>query len=158
MSGDQGSDRMTPNDDPSWASYARTILGLGPDLATRIDLRAPVTSQGLAALAPLGLKTMFAVLTACNPRGRVVSAAENDRRTATLHAWLKDKGVPFVRAAGLSPDGEHAEPGVAVSIPQEDAVRLAVRYEQSALYWFDGARFWIVGALVETSPVLLPLS
>lgn len=158
MSGDQSSGRMTPDDDPSWGSYAQTILALGPDLATRIDLRAPLTPQDHAVLAVLGLATTFAVLAACNPRGRVVGAAENDHRAAALHGWLNGRRVPFVRAAGLSPDGEHEEPGVAVSLPQEDAVRLAVRYEQSALYWFDGEHFWIVGALVETPPVLLPLS
>ncbi len=109
-------------------------------------------------LARLGLATTFAVRTACNPRGRVVSASENDRRAAALYEWLNDRRIPFVRAAGLSPDGEHEEPGVAVSLPQGDAVRLAVRYEQSALYRFDGERFWIVGALVETTPIPLPLS
>lgn len=149
---------MSAADDPSWASYAQTVLALGPDLTTHIDLRAPLTQQGRAAIANLGLKTTFAVLTACNPRGRTVGAAENHRRAAALCAWLNERQVPFVRAAGRSPDGTHQEPGVAVPIPQADAVRLAVLYEQSALFWFDADCFWIIGALVDAEPVRLPLS
>jgi hypothetical protein len=25
-----------------------------------------------------------------------------------------------------------------------------------AIFWFDGRRFWILGALVETDPLMLP--
>jgi hypothetical protein len=41
---------------------------------------------------------------------------------------------------------------------QEDAVATAKRLEQVALFWFDGARFWILGGIVETDPLMLPRS
>jgi hypothetical protein len=43
-------------------------------------------------------------------------------------------------------------------MPQEDAIALARELEQVAIFWFDGERFWIVGALVETDPLMLPRS
>ncbi len=41
---------------------------------------------------------------------------------------------------------------------QEEAIALARELEQVAIFWFDGERFWIVGALVETDPLMLPRS
>jgi hypothetical protein len=43
-------------------------------------------------------------------------------------------------------------------MPRGEALELAKELEQVALFWFDGQRFWILGALVETDPVMLPRS
>jgi hypothetical protein len=43
-------------------------------------------------------------------------------------------------------------------MPQQQAIDLARELEQVAIFWFDGGRFWIVGALVETDPLMLPRS
>jgi hypothetical protein len=47
---------------------------------------------------------------------------------------------------------------VAVVIPQRGAIELARELEQVAIFWFDGQRFWILGAVVETDPLMLPRS
>jgi hypothetical protein len=41
---------------------------------------------------------------------------------------------------------------------QEDAIALAKELEQIAIFWFDGGRFWILGALVEADAMMLPRS
>jgi hypothetical protein len=41
-------------------------------------------------------------------------------------------------------------------IAQEKALHLARELEQVAIFWFDGSRFWILEALGETDPVMLP--
>jgi hypothetical protein len=43
-------------------------------------------------------------------------------------------------------------------MPQEKALDLAREMQQVAIFWFDASRFWILGALVETDPLMLPRS
>jgi hypothetical protein len=43
-------------------------------------------------------------------------------------------------------------------MPRQEAVILARQLDQVAIFWFDGQRFWIVGAMVETDPIMLPRS
>ncbi|MDQ3518837.1 MAG: DUF3293 domain-containing protein [Gemmatimonadota bacterium] len=143
--------------DPSWTAYPHTVLTLGEDSGVRIDLRAPVTTPDRERLIRLGIRPPFAVITACNPNGRIVDTVENSRRTAALRSDLGLRGSPFVFAVGESPDGVHREPGIAVAMPLSAARRIAVAYDQSALFWYDGHAFWLIGALVESVPTRLPL-
>ena len=55
-----------------------------------------------------------------------------------------------------SPDHAHCECSVAVLMPQEKAIELARELEQVAIFWFDGKLFWILGAIVEADPLMLP--
>jgi hypothetical protein len=41
---------------------------------------------------------------------------------------------------------------------QEKAIALARELQQIAIFWFDGQRFWIIGAVIETDPLMLPRS
>ena len=43
-------------------------------------------------------------------------------------------------------------------MPQAKAIALAREFEQVAIFWFDGKRFWIIGALMEADPLMLPRS
>ena len=43
-------------------------------------------------------------------------------------------------------------------MPQDNAIALARELEQIAIFWFDGQRFWILGALLEAKPLMLPRS
>jgi len=45
-----------------------------------------------------------------------------------------------------------------VVMPQEKATALARELEQVAFFWFDGKRFWIIGAMLEADPLMLPRS
>ena len=57
-----------------------------------------------------------------------------------------------------SPDRSHCECSIAVTMPQREALDLAREMRQVAIFWFDGNRFWILGALVEADPLMLPRS
>ena len=98
----------------------------------------------------------FAVLTAANPRGRLVDGRQNARRDRRLMTALAMMGRSCLRADGVSPDGAHRERGVAAMLRQREAAELARRYGQSAYFWFDGEAFWLVGALVRAEPIPLP--
>ena len=144
-------------------AYADTILELAGVAGGRIDLRRVVAAPEREALAAVGLDRPFAVMTAENAHGRneedAPTAAEewereaaNDRALATLVDALAAEGTPFVRVDGTAPDGTYRERCVAVVLPRHEAVALARRFGQVALFWFDGERFWLLPAEVIERP------
>jgi hypothetical protein len=144
--------------DPDWPRYPETILSFSTSPAVEIDLREIPSAPAIAKLAKAGFGQPFAVLTAFDPRGRDLSAAENEARRRDLDARLTKDGYKFVSVDACSPDRSHCECSVAVVMPQEQAIFLARELEQVAIFWFDGKRFWIIGALVEADPLMLPRS
>jgi hypothetical protein len=154
-------------DEEKWDAYTNTILEFyGPD-PLRVDLRRPVAQETIAALRERGLDRPFAVLTAENPcgenvedepSGREAATLEerNERRTTALETDLWRSGVRFALVDGVAPDGSYRERCVAVLLPQEEAVRLAGRFGQLALFWYDGWAFWLLPALAEKTVQRLP--
>ena len=146
-------------------AYTNTVLEL--PTGDRIDLRRPVGEADRAALRSAGLTGAFAVLTAENPNGEneedaptPTAAARrevaNDRRHGALVEALRESAVPFVRVDGVAPDGSYRERCIAVPLPRADAVTLADRLDQLALFWFDGTAFWLLPAEADAEPRRLP--
>jgi len=151
--------KSTPDaHDPDWPKYPETILTFATEPSIEIDLRAIPSRRALTGLAGAGLEQPFAIMTAFDPRGENLSAEENDERRRMLEQRLASDGYKFVNVDCCSPDRSHCECSVAVMMPQENAIALAKELEQVAIFWFDGERFWIVGAMVETDPLMLPRS
>lgn len=151
--------RSTPDQhDPDWPRYPETILTFSAKPRVEIDLRAVPPDKTLTDLKNIGFADPFAVLTAFDPRGRDLSQSENERRRRDLSTRLERSGYRFVDVDACSPDRSHCECSVAVVMPQDEAIALARELEQVAIFWFDGARFWIIGVLVETDPLMLPRS
>jgi uncharacterized protein DUF3293 len=142
--------------DPDWHRYPDTVLRFRTTPEVRVDLREPVSKDLLARMEQIGFGGPFAVLTAHDPRGEDEPAEVNDRRAAELDERLESAGAQFVHVDACSPDGSHCEMSVAAAIPKDLAVRLACEFEQVAIFWFDGEKFWIVGALAPADPVMLP--
>jgi hypothetical protein len=142
--------------DPRWHRYPETILEFEVSGARRIDLRRQLDSEARSLLRTAGLSRPFAVVTACNPRGRQLDDGANSLRCQALEEELAKRGIARTRADGVSADGSHREQGWALVLPFADACRLAARYQQSAIFWFDAERFWIVPVL-EDSAAAVPL-
>lgn len=143
---------MRPADDPGWSSYAETILVVHGPNPVEVDLRRPIGARERAAFLAAGLEGSFGLVTAENPFGRAASPEENARRREALAAELRAAGVEAIRVDGLSPDRQHREIGVALRWPLEAVRDLARRYDQSAIYWFDGGAMWVIGALTVAPP------
>lgn len=143
--------------DGTWSRYPETILKFATDPAIDVDLRAPVSPPTRDALRAIGLGRQFAVLTAYNPRGENVSSNLNHDRSKELEAELRSIGEKFVRVDACSPDESHCECGVAVSSTWDRAIATAKRFEQVAIFWFDGSQFWIVGVVTPAQPMKLPV-
>lgn len=144
--------------DPDWPRYPETILTFSTDPAVEIDLRTIPSSEALDGLRTAGLGNPFAIMTAFDPRGQNLSREENKQRRQELDRRLGASGYRFTHVDCCSPDRSHCECSVAVVMPQEEALDLARELEQVAIFWFDGEKFWIVGAIVETDPLMLPRS
>jgi len=144
--------------DPDWPRYPETILRFPFEPALGIDLRQMPTEEELARLRAAGFGKPFAVITAFDPRGQDLSPAENEKRRHDLDRRLAALGHRFVDVDACSPDGTHCECSVAVIMDQKKAIELARELEQVAIFWFDGKQFWILGAIVESDPLMLPRS
>lgn len=142
--------------DPDWPHYPETVLEFATNPAVEIDLRGVPSENAIAALKMAGLDQPFAIMTAFDPRGENLSAEENEERRRELEQRLRSGGYRFVEVDACSPDRSHCECSVAVIMTQEEAVNLARELEQVAIFWFDGRHFWILGALAETDPLMLP--
>ena len=153
---------MRKDSDPSWPDYPNTILELfrQPDdaePALRVDLRRPVGDEVRRRLAELGLDGPFGVVTAAAPRGRPQDDDFDRARQAELDEVARvEAGVDTRRVDGVSPDGAHRERSVAVRLPKAEVVALGRRYQQSAVFWFDGGAFWLLGAEAAAEPQRLP--
>jgi hypothetical protein len=151
--------RGTPDQhDPDWPRYPETVLEFATTPPVSIDLREIPSGDQIAALQSAGFDQPFAVMTAFDPRGENLSAAENEKRQQELERQLRSSGYKVAEVDACSPDRSHCECSVAVVMPQKNALDLARELEQVAIFWFDGKRFWILGALVETDPLMLPRS
>ena len=149
--------KATPDQrDPDWPRYPETMLGFATRPPVKIDLREIPSDSALAQLRAAGFGEPFAIMTAFDPGGRNLSAAENEQRTRELDRRLSSAGYSFVQVECCSPDGSHCESSVAVIMPQKNALDLAREMEQVGIFWFDGKRFWILGVIVETDPLMLP--
>lgn len=146
--------------DPSWSEYPCTVLELHPagpgGRLLEVDLRIALDEERAARLRGMGLGERWAVITAYNPRGETRDPEGNLARHEKLRDALQATGVEFIQADGRSPDASHREIGFAAALPQPDAVALAARFGQSAIFWFDGEAFWLVPAAAATGPVRLP--
>jgi uncharacterized protein DUF3293 len=151
--------RSTPDQhDPDWPRYPETVLSFSTNPPVEIDLREIPSEQALAELAATGFGQPFAVMTAFDPRGENLMAAENQKRQRDLDKRLEQSGYTFAHVDACSPDRSHCECSVAVLMPQDQALALATELEQVAIFWFDGKRFWIIGAVAETDALMLPRS
>ncbi len=144
--------------DPDWPRYPETVLYFETTPRVVIDLRAIPSEGKIATLKAAGLDQPFAIVTAFDPRGENLSPAENEKRKQKLNERLRSSGYRFAQVDCCSPDRSHCECSVAVVMPQEKALDLAREEQQVAIFWFDGKRFWILGALAETDPLMLPRS
>jgi len=135
--------------DERWGSYPETVLIFAGDAEIFVDLREPVPPATRAAFAEIGLGGTFSILTAFNPRGIDLPAEENDRRMAELESELRSSGDDFVRVDACSPDRSHCECSVALKGEIGRALDIARRWEQIAIFWWDGSTFWIQAAITD---------
>lgn len=81
----------------------------------------------------------------------------NRRLAARLQGDAAELGAVQLCVDACSPDGSHREMSVAIALDLQSLVDLATRYQQLAIFWFDGAAFWIVPVRSSKTKVRLPI-
>lgn len=94
----------------------------------------------------------FFVITAHNPDGQTVDEQTNSEANRKLSRAISDLGFPLVPVTGGSPDFSHVEPGFAVSCSREQALELARRFRQDAVFEIMNGRVHLVSALPNPGP------
>jgi transcriptional regulator with XRE-family HTH domain len=82
------------------------------------------------------------IITAFNPRSRLLRRGENEERNRLLRTDLDRSGLTYVEAVGRSPDSSWSEDSVAViDADPKQILDLARRYDQNAIFeWTPHAR------------------
>jgi hypothetical protein len=133
---------MTPED--PWIAYARTIVEIAPP--ARAPFRILPAPKGQVGTWPAGLGAEIFVITAWNPHSQPLDDNENRLRQATLESELRR--LELWPAVGLDPHSEYREEGVAVSgLSEMEAVTLAARYDQNAIFSWTPAAWSILSCL-----------
>ena len=135
------------------STYSNTVLVFEH---LEIDLAKPITTAQREGLASVGLSEPFGIVTAFNPHGTNKSAEENAARMSDLESELASSGLDFVRVDGCSADRSHCECSAAVKASLDDVLGIAKRWEQLAIFWWDGKSFWLHDAMADTEPRKLP--
>jgi hypothetical protein len=115
------------------AAYrATTYRVFPPAAAAPIDLRI---DQRNAESATTG----GAIISACNPYSRVLSAAENQQRMATFRRRLKSTSWSCLPALGIpdAPDWDAEDSLLLIGIPLKSAQHIAADLEQHAWVWIE---------------------
>ena len=118
----------------SWVTYRRAFYRAnvrGEEIEIRVGKRTPALDGVLARER----KRRWAFLTACNPCGRLLGAAENRVRTRALKSALRNAGFLSFAGKGGSDSGDWAgeESFLVVGIGQREADRLRRRFRQDAI-------------------------
>jgi hypothetical protein len=150
-------DAPPPATDPAWPAYGDTILEFAHAGArVRVDLREAVTRRTRDALVSLVGSHAFGVVTPENPGGRTLAARENAERVEALGSELVRAQLAAVRADGHGASSDHVERGYAIAAELSQVRLIAARNEQTAFYWFDGERMWLVPTRETEPSVPLP--
>ena len=147
-----GNKQMKPEEDPSWQNYALAIIDFGNELVPVAE-RVSSTGEAFQILEQHSLLPRFGVITACNPLGQTVDARINEALSSQLRERLQQLCVRVVPCSAGAADGSHREASFAVVLPLRSLTDLAIEFRQSAVFWFEEDRFWLVPAAVQAQPI-----
>ncbi|MBP7547730.1 MAG: DUF3293 domain-containing protein [Corallincola sp.] len=90
----------------------------------------------------------FAIITACNPHGQLLSAGANGIRDRQLQQRLQQWRVAHLRVVGAAPDLSHQERSWAVWVDEPQALALAAELGQNAIYYVSHDQLWLLPCLM----------
>ncbi|MER0459904.1 DUF3293 domain-containing protein [Aeromonas caviae] len=93
----------------------------------------------------------YAIVTAWNPASRWVGLRRNARRQRALVRQVGECPV-MGEVWGSDEDERWQEASLLLPLSQSEAIRLAARFGQNALYWVREGELWLVPVLLEGTP------
>lgn len=98
---------------------------------------------------PLSKRLDFAVITAHNPEGKVLTEAANQKRDLLLQSELITKGYKNQPLWGCSADLKHKERSWAVVMDKPSATTLGIRLKQNAIFWVSHDELYLLPCLMQ---------
>ena len=147
----------SPEPVTDWGSFPDTVLYFRTTPPLTVDLRSRVPQSAKLALRALGFERSFGIITADNPMGSPQPPGANSNRALALREEVAKLHVPRASLDACSPDRSHCEDSIAVGIALESVIAIANRYDQLAVFWFDGDVFWIEPVRSSNSRLPLPV-
>ena len=89
------------------------------------------------ATGPAAWPARFVIVTAWATTGERWTDAENHRADAALLGQILELGATPIRVTGYTPATGHAEPGWAIDLDPDAALRLGREFRQHAIYAVD---------------------
>lgn len=96
----------------------------------------------------------FAILSAYATTGEVWPEEKNRAADVRMERELRWRWPIVQRITGASPDGAHAEPSWAAEIPLAEALAIASRFEQDAIYYVRGDVLLVIAVNVGVAMVV----
>jgi hypothetical protein len=91
----------------------------------------------------------FAIISAQNPAGHTEHPYLNLRRDNELQACLNQLRLPHRSVIGSAPDLSFQEKSWIVLCDKGKAVKLALQFEQNAMYWVEQGQLYLVPVLMQ---------
>lgn len=96
----------------------------------------------------------YAIVTAWNPASRQLGMRRNTRRQRAL--WRAIAAVPrwlvMGPCRGSSLDESWQESSLLLASTRSEAIRLAARFGQNAIYWVEQGELWLLPVLLAGEP------
>ncbi|ABZ75362.1 conserved hypothetical protein [Shewanella halifaxensis HAW-EB4] len=96
----------------------------------------------------LSSQLSFAIITAYNPCGEVLTACQNGLLDRKLQHEIHRLGLPYRAMIGTSHDRKHMEKSWAVVIDKAQAVKLGCQFNQNAIYYVEADCLHLIPCLV----------
>ncbi|MBU1308090.1 DUF3293 domain-containing protein [Rheinheimera muenzenbergensis] len=91
----------------------------------------------------------FAIISAQNPAGHTEHPYLNLRRDKELQACLNQQRLPYRSVIGSAPDLTYQEKSWIVLCDKQQAIELALQFEQNAIYWVERGELFLVPVLLQ---------
>lgn len=98
---------------------------------------------------PFGLSERYAIITACNPKGEILSDCANRSRDYQLQHLMTSQKANFRCVYGCSPDLRYREKSWMVNFEKERAIEIGKAFEQNAIYWVEDGVLFLTPCLSE---------
>ncbi|MFA7819998.1 DUF3293 domain-containing protein [Aeromonas dhakensis] len=97
---------------------------------------------------------VYAIVTAWNPASRQLGMRRNTRRQRALRRAIAAMpgGQVMGPCRGSSLDETWQESSLLLACPRSEAIRLAARFGQNAIYWVEQGELWLLPVLLAGAP------
>jgi len=107
-----------------------------------------VQKQHFFVSSETGPASSFAIISAQNPAGHLQHPSRNLLLDKHFSDFLDQFNWPYREIIGCSPDLAFQEKSWAVVCDKAEAIDLAIKFEQNAIYWVEQDKLYLVPALL----------